>query len=388
MKRGLVGMNNKEIIEKWMCAFDDEEFQDKLQNYRNQIEKIIKDYIHTIKKDKSTMMFDSLESRIKSRDSFEQKLSRNDYVNRWELKDEKSENQKFILENLSDVIGFRISCYFKQDEKILFEKLKNAGLSSIVFDPNTNTKQANGHDIYKLEGLYNDECRFEIQIKSLVHNIWGEVEHKTIYKTRDYDCNIEDRRAITESTYGILTATDTQLNSLFKMNYDIDKMLKGLFYELTKKDIENEFHTDILGKAYNQFFGIFYKRYQKEIQEYVANRLLGNSIILKKISTELDSLFTNDFKERLQSRYLNYDFELVRTISKEIFEYKDEDDFYRLLFKILSPSQEEENYDDEDAFSDDGSEEELEENQSVEEECIEVVFARLKEFSFKEVKMA
>ena len=43
MKRGLVGMNNKEIIEKWMCAFDDEEFQDKLQNYRNQIEKIIKD---------------------------------------------------------------------------------------------------------------------------------------------------------------------------------------------------------------------------------------------------------------------------------------------------------------------------------------------------------
>ena len=64
MKRGLVGMNNKEIIEKWMCAFDDEEFQDKLQNYRNQIEKIIKDYIQTIKKDKSTMMFDSLESRV------------------------------------------------------------------------------------------------------------------------------------------------------------------------------------------------------------------------------------------------------------------------------------------------------------------------------------
>ena len=384
--------NNRETIEAWMSAFNDEGFQEELQGYRNSIEILIKDYIQSIKQDKDIMMFDSIESRIKSRDSFEQKLSRNDYVNTWSLDKDIEKNQEYIKKNLSDVIGFRISCYFKDDENRLYNKLLDDGIEGVVLDRKTNTKQENGHEIYKIEGLFKEECRFEIQIKSLVHNIWGEVEHKTIYKTRAFDCNIEDRKAITEGTYNILTATDTQLNALFKMNYDVDKMIKGLFYEMTKKEMIKEFKTDILGKAYNQFFSIFYNKYSQQIRVYVANMLLGKHVDKIKVINKNNEDEIEIFEKKLSDKYLNYDFDLVKAISENILIYDNPASFYGLILSILSPNIENKPYGDEENFSEEDDEFENEAD-SIDphkelDDRISIVFERLNEFRFKEVKRA
>ena len=132
-------MNNTEILNKWELAFDDEQFQKQLQKYRDDIELLIREFIQRVKKsEQQIMMFDSIESRIKSTESFVQKMSRKNYVHTWKLSECKNENQQFILNNLSDLIGFRITCYFIDDEKKIYDLLIGDEIKDVVLDKNTN----------------------------------------------------------------------------------------------------------------------------------------------------------------------------------------------------------------------------------------------------------
>lgn len=341
---------------KWVEAYDDKLFQKRLLDYRNIIEEKLNEFISSVKKErKDLMMFESLESRIKPTDSFTEKLSRNGYLYDWELTQEKKQDQDYLLVNLPDIIGYRISCYFNQDEEKIYELLLHYNFNNIVLNRDTNTKQSNGHPIYKLEGVYEEggiKCNFEIQIKSLVHNIWGEVEHKTIYKRKGYDFNISNRKEITESAYNILRATDGQLNSLFEMDYNTEKLIKSLFYEQTKAVIKEEYLTDILGKAYNNFFELFYDKYKDYFQKHVAMGLLGEP--LEQI--EVDSIRTDEqanlLKENISMEFREYDFAMIKTISNLILKYESDLDYYKVLLDILLPQNVPDAFGDEEDFSD------------------------------------
>ena len=108
------------VINKIMNAFIDEKFQIELQNKRVEIEKILRDYIKELSRKKVSK---EVNSRIKSEESLREKLKRKDYINQWGINNsDNKEIQQIICEKLPDLIGFRMNCYFKEDEKNIFKK--------------------------------------------------------------------------------------------------------------------------------------------------------------------------------------------------------------------------------------------------------------------------
>ena len=135
--------------------------------------------------------------RIKSIESLKEKILRHNlYV--------KYKTPENLLNNLSDLIGFRIECRFVEDEKKIYEDIlelfdtaegdgyySNPLNSAILLKLDTEQpqKQKNGFEIYKIDGKYKKdevEINFELQIKSLVNVFWGEIDHKVLYKNFNY----------------------------------------------------------------------------------------------------------------------------------------------------------------------------------------------------------
>lgn len=109
-----------------ISAFDDD-FKESIQSIRLKIEKEIiqfLDYLESVS-NKEQRFFKNLESRIKSDSSFKEKIRRKDYINSWKITDNKNEIQKTISSNLTDLIGFRINCFFIKDEIYVYDNLKS-----------------------------------------------------------------------------------------------------------------------------------------------------------------------------------------------------------------------------------------------------------------------
>ena len=53
----------------------------------------------------------------------QQRTSQIDYVNKWDLSGDIRSIQEEILKELSDLIGFRITCYFMDDEEDIYRGL-------------------------------------------------------------------------------------------------------------------------------------------------------------------------------------------------------------------------------------------------------------------------
>jgi|LAHS01.1.fsa_nt_gb ppGpp synthetase/RelA/SpoT-type nucleotidyltranferase len=138
----------------------------------------------------------AIKSRIKSSDSLREKLIRN----RFYLNCEKPED---ALKSLSDLIGITMECRFIRNEVELYQKLfqhfNDDGklFSQCKLNPNVYMNlhmaqpqiQRNGFTIYRIDGFYvfNEErINFELQIKSLVHTFWSEIEHEVVYKNPDF----------------------------------------------------------------------------------------------------------------------------------------------------------------------------------------------------------
>ena len=80
--------------------------------------------------------------------------------------------QNIICEKLPDLLGFRINCWSKSDEEIVFDKLIEflRDKDNIETKENPKLVQNNGHNIYKIACKYkalNNIFSFEVQIKSL-----------------------------------------------------------------------------------------------------------------------------------------------------------------------------------------------------------------------------
>ncbi|MGM9940891.1 MAG: hypothetical protein ACI32N_02730 [Bulleidia sp.] len=137
-----------------------------------------------------------IRSRIKQADSLREKLIRNRFYLDWPEPVE-------TLAHLTDIVGVTIECRFIRNEAQLFRKLfrffrpykendyvcvtdDNCYLNLRMSQPQI---QRNGFTIYRMDGYYmfnNERVNFELQIKSLVHNFWSEIEHEVVYKNPDF----------------------------------------------------------------------------------------------------------------------------------------------------------------------------------------------------------
>ncbi|MFI3284748.1 MAG: RelA/spoT family protein, partial [Erysipelotrichaceae bacterium] len=134
----------------------------------------------------------TLNSRIKSETSLREKIIRNKFYKHCNTPED-------VFLNLHDLIGLAIECRFISDESKMLDLVKQIfegkeeEYSVCKLDKriylNLKTPQPqlqrNGFTIYRLDGYFLEKgvrINYELQIKSLIHNFWSDVEHQVVYK--------------------------------------------------------------------------------------------------------------------------------------------------------------------------------------------------------------
>lgn len=272
----------------------------KREDYQ-QIRKEIKYILLDVLNRKNDMIMD-ISSRVKTPDSLREKIIRN----RLYLKHETSQE---ILDNLSDLIGLKIECRFIDEEKEVFNILKNYfciengdhyyhsekyPYLKLELDTKQPQMQRNGFTIYRIDGYYerNDEkIRFELQIKSMVNSFWGDIEHKLVYKNTNYYVYDKFMKNLLSSINSNLTTVDNQLRIIYDEMENSDRHQMGL--------VSEENFEKMLAKAIND---LFTEKLKMSIGFTInvknTSDILGHYIFVKNIKDDLgnpeksNSLFT------------------------------------------------------------------------------------------------
>jgi ppGpp synthetase/RelA/SpoT-type nucleotidyltranferase len=223
--------------------------EDRLNTVMFDIQKIFREIT---KKSNGTIV-----GRVKSSDSLKEKIIRKSYHLRFSTGTE-------LIENLEDIIGVRVLCLLHKDEEEMWASiienfsLRNvSGVEYYVYKDSIWLKkddmpvpQKNKHLLYKTQGFYKvkeNRYNFELQIKSLVHLLWGEIEHMLFYKNYDYIIDSSFYSSVMDSFYDSLMNIDSQLKSITKQltgkNGDIlfselRRMLARILYEKVNPSIE------------------------------------------------------------------------------------------------------------------------------------------------------
>lgn len=166
-----------------------------------------------------------IRSRIKQADSLREKLIRNRFYIDWP-------EPLDTLAHLTDIVGVTLECRFIRNEAQLFRKLfrffrpykdndyvcvsdENCYLNLRMSQPQI---QRNGFTIYRMDGYYmfnNERINFELQIKSLVHNFWSEIEHEVVYKNPDFIVYDTFNRDMLGAIRDNLDVVDRQLEIMY-----------------------------------------------------------------------------------------------------------------------------------------------------------------------------
>ena len=336
-------MNNQksETYQNLLKAFSDPNFQSEINQYRYAIEQELGKFIEWLltELDPRQMIFRSPESRIKSRPGFAEKISRKDYIHKWEIHGDLRSIQNEILARLPDLIGFRITCFFMEEEKIIYQKLKTyyetGRFSEIDLDFTEGTTQKNGHKIYKVSGVYQKKVCFELQIKSAVHNIWGEVEHKTIYKGSQYAVDLKQRQTITGEIFNILKASDQQLLSLFTHQYTEQDLVCGLFAEKTRQNVLQACGTEYLAGHYKSFFDLFLSTSQEDILNYVSASLSKAPYRKRPVKIQENVPQLTELAFHIKETFLEYYLQVQYNIAQELYLFEDYDQFILYLASTI-----------------------------------------------------
>lgn len=338
MAKSLTTENKESLL---LSAFSKLIESSELQAARDEIEKKLISFIKNVKKQFQTeqKLFESVESRKKSEESFLEKIYRKDYIFKWNICEDQQSNIRLISKKLPDLLGYRINCYFIEDEKQLYDAVqqyynKHLFGDDIELDFTENLEQQNGHIIYKFSGLYKNQFHFEVQIKSTLHNIWGEVEHKTIYKSQNYDVTESTKKTITEEIFNILIASDQQLQSLFRSKIPMKELVRALFFQLTVDSVAEKCKTHILASHYKGFFQLFDSSYELA-KIYVALSLLGKDYTKNAIPEVSSSNKVNILKEKISSGFYRYCLLCQYNIYELLYENVDYDKFLTLMSDAL-----------------------------------------------------
>ena len=184
------------------------------------VENMVKTCLHELLQ-QSNVEYIAIDSRIKSAASLKEKIIRNKYY----LNCQKAED---VLLLLPDLIGITIACQFISEENQIYQvilpffTLGDDEFGRCHFDENLYLncgavqpqKQRNGFTLYRIDGyyLFNDKrINFELQIKSLVHRFWSDIEHQVVYKNTSYIYNDSFMKQVLSSVHDSLEVVDHQL---------------------------------------------------------------------------------------------------------------------------------------------------------------------------------
>lgn len=329
-------MYNRKIKEIIVKYYDSEDFQKYLIEQRLEIEKLLKPIVYEV--GKHYKILDSLETRIKSQTSFEEKITRKGYLFEWEqdIKDINDDEciRQSILKTLPDPIGFRLYCVFKEDVCNVFNYIRNEIKKEHQLEliDDTSNKQKNGLAICKFTLKYQD-VQFELQIKSLVDGLWDEVDHDTFYKGYSYDVYKKYHKNIIMQNNSVLSAVDGQLYHFYIIENDEKELINALFYKYINKQVEA-----IVGRItmfpYEAILHFLMRYGDKEysyIKEFVSKKIIGNEVYEKK-RIEIEKLNSSINRENvidyIGERDVIYALKVGYSILSCIIAFDDEDEYY------------------------------------------------------------
>lgn len=202
----------------------------------------------------------TVHGRVKGTKSLREKILRKGYYQKYQKGTE-------IIDDLPDLVGVRIQCLLNREEILAYDILRRKkedtddrgyavystknGAKMLLLLKNQPEKQKNGHDIFRIEGKYFLDpgkpvpVHFELQIKSMVHSFWGELEHSMFYKNYDHFIS---QKILTQSMDNILAELDL-----------IDQELYGLQCNFSRSD------EDCVDELKSVFVTVLQKEYQDEI---------------------------------------------------------------------------------------------------------------------------
>lgn len=290
--------------------------------------------------------------RVKSNNSLREKILRKSYHVKYD-------SGADLISSLDDIIGVRIICLLHNEEestwKKIASKLKEIELGKIKYYVNDEetiflekiklpVPQKNEHDIYKIHGYYlldKERYNFELQIKSLVHMLWGEIEHLLFYKNYEYIIDNSFYSSVMDSMYRNLMNIDSQLKDITNqmrgkndlvMFDELKRMLAKILYEKVNPAIESLLGCMIdLRECYDSVIEVvlhlsYYYSYQEcleHVQEVVAKI---NSIDIESLKTDIPYYeYTDRFSRD----------ERIKNLSKIISKRSKENVYYRLFVFLV-----------------------------------------------------
>ncbi|PET25203.1 hypothetical protein CN519_24145 [Bacillus cereus] len=220
-----------------------------------------------------------LQGRIKGASSLREKILRKRYFARYEG------NEEGFINDLPDLLGLRVICLLNQDEEQIYKFLRsqfsepyndkflilqNQNKDNYPYFIFSNSKQPekqkNGNDIFRINMEYIEHglppIKIELQIKSLAHMFWGEMEHMLFYKNYTYHLNSGFYIKMMKSIDDVLKSIDAQLTTmhshLLHENYilrqmnDIKQVIAKTLYDKVQSQVTHRIKADIdLREVYN-----------------------------------------------------------------------------------------------------------------------------------------
>lgn len=290
--------------------------------------------------------------RVKSTNSLKEKILRKSYHTKFS-------NANEFIKSLDDIIGVRIICLLHNDEKtiwnIISSKLEEVEVDEKKYFVNSEKNiylekiilpvpQKNGHDIYKIHGYYKDgnvKYNFELQIKSLVHMLWGEIEHMLFYKNYEYIIDNSIYSSVMDSMYNNLMSIDSQLKDITDqmrgkndsvMFDELKRMFAKILYEKINPIIEplmgcmidlRECYDAVIEVTLNTLYCYTYEECFKNIQNVMSKI---NSINVQELA--------NDIPYYEYSNRYNRDMRLSE-VAKSISVKSKENVYYRLFVFLV-----------------------------------------------------
>jgi ppGpp synthetase/RelA/SpoT-type nucleotidyltranferase len=203
------------------------EKQDELKKVEKKAEAYLQDkLLNEIQMGKNV----SIHTRVKKPKSLGEKIVRKKVLGDADIQPEE------FIDTLKDIIGIRLVCLLNEEEHDLYEEIENAfhvETDMTNFSKMTDACESEGYlainhsgqpeiqknqkEIFKMQCYWVEEetkTPIELQLKSLVHMFWGELEHKLIYKNYSYDQHQGFYQEIMNSISELLTNIDGQLTTI------------------------------------------------------------------------------------------------------------------------------------------------------------------------------
>jgi len=236
------------------------------------IDKYADDFSLTKDNSVRKIKFYNIVSRIKEKESFSEKLIRNNDYNLFDENlinlDEVNEPVlKTNIKNIDDLIGIKILTDLNIDSINMFNLISsskfinNALDKGIIINPLDLTaqpvKMKNGLNIFKMRCKY-ETWNFELQIKSKLESAWGDMEHSIFYK----DYKITPVRDLAQQS----------MNHIGKLLIQIDDFLQEI------REANSNFSV-------NSKVILFINDFEKLYAQRVASILGGINFNFKKIAS-------------------------------------------------------------------------------------------------------